>query len=100
MAEFSITSTQIIWFCSFIAGLWGVWKIVKEIRKPNEDLKTRINKHDEILDKDNRRLAEVEKSNQMILKSLMVIINHDITGNGIETMKQTRDDIQQFLIDR
>lgn len=100
MAEFSITSTQIIWFCSFIAGLWGVWKIVKEIRKPNEDLKTRINKHDEILDKDNKRLAEVEKSNQMILKSLMVIINHDITGNGIETMKQTRDDIQQFLIDR
>lgn len=100
MAEFSITSTQIIWFCSFIAGLWGVWKIVKEVRKPNTDLKAKVEKHDQLLDKDNKRLAEVEKSNQMILKSLMVIINHDITGNGVETMKQTRDDIQQFLINR
>lgn len=41
--KFTISTDQIIWFCSFVAGLWGMWKIVKETRKPNDDLKARVN---------------------------------------------------------
>lgn len=96
--QFMITSEQIIWFCSFVAGLWTVWKIFKEIRKPNENLKSKVEKHDKLLDNDNKRLKEIETSNQMILRSLMTMINHEITGNGIEKMKQTRDELQEFLI--
>lgn len=98
--EFTISSNQIIWFCSFVAGLWGLWKIVKEARKPNDDLKAKVEKHDRLLDKDNKRLEEIESSNQMILKSLLVIINHDITGNGIEKMKTARADLEEYLINR
>lgn len=96
--EFTITSAQIVWFCSFVAGLWGLWKIVKELRKPNEDLKKIVQKHENTLNSDNQRLKEVEDSNQMILKCLLVIINHDITGNGIEKMKSARDELQEYLI--
>lgn len=95
-----ITTDQIIWFCSFIGGLWALWKIVKEVRKPNEDLKAKIQKHDEILDNDNKRLNKCDESNQMILRSLLVIINHEITGNGIDKMKQTRDELQEYLINK
>lgn len=77
--EFTISTDKIIWFCSFVAGLW---KIVKEARKPNDDLKARVEQHDRLLDKDNKRIEEIEASNQMVLKSLLVIINHEITGNG------------------
>ena len=34
----------------------------------------------------------------MILKTLLVIVNHEITGNGIDGMKQIRDDLQEYLI--
>ena len=98
--EFTISTDQIIWFCSFVAGLWGLWKIVKEARKPNDDLKAKVEKHDRLLDKDNKRLEEIESSNQMILKSLLVIINHEITGNGIEKMKAVRDSLEEYLIKR
>lgn len=100
MPGFVITSEQLMWFCTLVAGLWGLWKIVKEVRKPNDDLKMEVSKHAELLDNDNRRLKEVEHSNQMILRSLLVIINHEITGNGIENMKKTRDEIQEFLINK
>ena len=92
MMEFTISTSQIMWFCSFITVLWGVWKIAKEARKPNE--------HDLLLDKDNKRLKEIEESNKMIMKSLSVIINHEITGNGVEKMRVTRDELQEYLIDR
>lgn len=97
---FIVTSDQIVWFCTLVAGLWGVWKIVKEIRKPNDDLKAAVQKHSELLDNDNKRIKEFEDSNQMILKCLLVIINHEITGNGIETMKKARDDLQEYLINK
>lgn len=100
MTEFAITSGQLMWLCTLIAGLWSVIKIIKEIRKPNDDLKETVDKHSELLDNDNKRLKEHEESNRMILKCLLVIINHEITGNGIETMKEARDDLQKYLVDK
>ena len=46
-----------------------------------------------------KRMKQCEDANQMILKCLLVIINHEITGNGIEKMKETRDKLQDFLVD-
>ena len=96
--EVMITSNQILAFCGFITAIWGVWKIVKELRKPNEDLKKQVEKHDDLLNTDNRRLKEIEDSNKMTLQCLLVIINHSITGNGVDKLKQTRDELQEFLI--
>ena len=96
LTSFSVTSEQIIYICSFIAAVWGIWKIVKEIRKPNDDLKAEVSKHTRLLDNDNKRL----KSNRMILQCLLVIINHEITGNGIENLKRARDDLQEYLINK
>lgn len=98
--NFTITSAQILTFCAFLTTLWGVWKIVKEIKKPNDDLKNTVARHDKLLDNDDKRLKEIENSNRMILQCLLVIINHDITGNGIEKMKTARDELQEYLINR
>lgn len=97
---FTVTSEQIVYICGLIAALWGVWKIVKELKKPNDDLKAAVQKHTELLDNDNRRLKEYKESNHMILQCLLVIINHEITGNGIENLKHARDDLQEFLINK
>lgn len=98
--ELTITSEQILGFCALITALWGVWKIVKEIKKPGDDLVAMVNLHDQLLKKDNERLKDMETSNKMILQCLLIIINHDITGNGIEKMKETRDELQEYLINK
>lgn len=98
--EFTISSDQILGFCLFISSLWGLWKIIKELKKPGENLRDTVDTHDRLLKNDNERLKEVETSNDLILKSLLVIINHDITNNGIDKMKEIRDKIQTYLIER
>lgn len=100
MINFAITSSQIIGFCSLVAAIWGVLKIYKEIKKPNDDLREEVEKHSELLDNDNKRLKEIEESNKLILRSLSVIINHEITGNGDIQMKEVRNDLQEYLINR
>lgn len=59
--DFTITSQQIVWICGFIASIWGVVKIIKELKKPNDDLKATVKRHDELLHKDNERLNSLEK---------------------------------------
>ena len=98
--EFSVTSEQILGFCALITALWGLWKIVKEWKKPSEDLKKTVDKHSELLDTDNKRLKEIEESNKMMLQTLLAMINHNITGNGIDSMKEIRDKLQQYLIEK
>lgn len=98
--EFTITSGEIMGILALVGALYGFYKMVKEIKKPSEDLKQTVKKHDELLNNDNDRLKEIEESNKMMLQSLLVIINHDITGNGIEQLKQTRNDLQEYLINK
>lgn len=45
-AGFLITSEQIIYLCGFVAAVWGVYKIIKELRKPSDDLRDKVEKHD------------------------------------------------------
>lgn len=98
--EFTLTSAQIIGFCSFIAALWGVWKIIKELKKPNDELKQMVADHEKLLSADDERLRAIEESNKMILQSLLVIINHNITGNGVDKMKEARSDLEEYLINK
>ena len=46
--DFVITSQQIVWICGFIASIWGVVKIIKELKKPSDDLRAKVQRHDEL----------------------------------------------------
>lgn len=98
--EFVIRSEQIVYICTLITLVWAVYKIIREVRKPGDDVKKRLDQHDQFLDADNKRLKEIEESNHMVLQCLLVLINHNITGNGVEKMKEARDQLQEFLINR
>ena len=58
--DFVITSQQILWICGFIASIWGVVKIFKELKKPSDDLKETVRKHEEWLVRDNDRIKSIE----------------------------------------
>lgn len=96
----TVTSDQILYVCGFVGAIWGTWKIIKEWKKPNEDLKAKVDEHEESLKNDHERLKRIEESDKMMLQCLLVIINHDITGNGIENLKEVRDELQEFLINK
>lgn len=126
--KFVFDLEQIIGFCALITGIWGVWKIVKEIKKPSNDLHDLVEHHDYLLKKDNQRLEKLEsvslhmeseteshddyikeiikslkdaeETNKIVLKSLFVIINHDITNNGIDKLKETLNELNSYLVEK
>lgn len=82
--NFTITSQQIVWICGFIASVWGVVKIIKELKKPSDDLKAKVQRHDELLHKDNERLNSLEKItlnqegiNKKLEEHARILFDHD-----------------------
>lgn len=100
MGQLSISISDIVFFCGVVAAIWGVIKIIKEIKKPSNDLKSQVEEHEKKLNKDNKRLEDIEEYNKAICKSLLALIDHEITGNGIDKLKTTKTELQNFLIER
>lgn len=129
--DFTITSQQIVWICGFIASIWGVVKIVKELKRPSDDLKATVKRHDELLHKDNERLNSLEKitlnqeginrkleehtrilsdhderleedkkRGDLMLKANMAILDGMLSEDDKESLKATRKEIQDFLVEK
>ena len=98
--QFTITSDDILWLCGFALSIWGVIKIWKELKQPNEAKTKMLLAHEEKLEKIDERLKEIESAVRLNLQSSLVTINHDITGNGIDQLKNARNEIQEYLINK
>jgi cell division protein FtsL len=68
--------------------------------KPVNTLENKVNDHEERLDRDHKRLNDLEESNRIIMRALMAMLSHEINGNSDERLRASYDEIQQFLIDR
>ncbi len=98
--EFTITSGQILGWCGFFTSVFAVFRIWKEIKKPTEDKNKMLLEHEAKLKKLEEKLKGIELTDKLMLQGFLVVINHDITGNGINQLKEVRDDIQEYLINK
>ncbi|MCR5228743.1 MAG: hypothetical protein K6D03_01285 [Solobacterium sp.] len=78
--------------CAAIATIYGCYVI---IRKPF----ARIDDHERRIGNLEEAGTERRKTDQLILKSLNAITNHMIDGNGIEKLKDARNELQNNIIE-
>ena len=127
----TIDLEYVLWLLGFVASAWGVLKIVKEVKKPNDDLKETVRKHEEWLVRDNDRIKSIEslvitqegikkelnehsrrlgeheerleedkQRGNLTLKANIAIINNMLSENDKDKLQETRDEIQDFLLDK
>ena len=127
----TIDLEYVLWLLGFIASAWGVVKIIKEVKKPNDDLKETVRRHEEWLVRDNDRIKSIEslvitqegikkelnehsrrlgeheerleedkQRGVLTLKANIAIINNMLSENDKDKLQETRDEIQNFLLDK
>ena len=127
----TIDLEYVLWLFGFIASAWGVVKIIKEVKKPNDDLKAKVQRHDELLNKDNdllnslekitlnqeginrkleehtrilsdhdNRLDEDKERSNLLLKANIAILNGLLSESDKEKLVETRNEIQDFLVEK
>ncbi len=131
MKVITIDLEYVLWLLGFIASAWGAVKIIKELKKPNDDLKETVRKHEEWLARDNERIKSIEslvitqegikkelnehsrrlgeheerleedkQRGNLTLKANIAIINNMLSENEKDKLQETRDEIQDFLLDK
>lgn len=83
-------------------------KIVKAFRaakapeqkqnKEIEEIKTRLDKVEREMLKDEKQLKDARECNHVITKGVLALLDHGINGNNIDQMKEARQDVNQYLI--
>ena len=113
-----ITFDQLMKLCAVVLILIGAYNAVmtavknhreeKKLRdNPVTALAQRVDRHDELLQKDKDRLDRVEgdladmgKATRILLRQSMAVNAHLISGNDVNRLKESNAEIQEYLTNR
>ncbi|WP_343209475.1 CTP synthase [Anaerolentibacter hominis] len=100
MSELNQTITFILSILGAVSVIGGGTAVISRWLSPYRNLKEKVPSHDKMLDNDNKRLKDNEEADKIICRSLLALLDHEITGNSVEKLKKTKVDLQNFLIDK
>lgn len=96
--------TEILFFGSLCTAIAAIWTLVVKMIKPFKDLENRVktieetvNTNKDKLINDNERLVNQEMVNQMLLKGVNTLIQHELTANHTEGMKVCSKEIEDLI---
>lgn len=82
-------------------------KLWKWYKAPNEEqdrrigqLEKRVDRHEDLLAKDNIRLEQIERSNAVEMRALLAMVNHMIDNNHTDTLLKVREELSDYLTNR
>lgn len=82
-------------------------KVVQKAKEPEKSqndrltaIEEKVKRFEEMFDKDNKRLYELEEGNRVIQRALLALLSHSINGNDINNLTKARDDLQSYLISK
>lgn len=82
---------------SLVLSLWAVYKVLIEIQEPRKALEKKVETLDKWHREDHDRMKEMEEQQKLMLKSLYLLIEHEITGNGITDFKEIKSEIERVI---
>ena len=84
-----------------------IFSLIKKAKAPNEkqnqrleELEKKVAKHDEFFANDDKRLENIEIGNRITQRALLALLSHGIDGNDVDGLKQAKEELQHYLIER
>ena len=94
-----MTFQDILEICGWISIIGGAMAVIWRQVSPIVNIMKRITKLEEKITKQDEKMDKIETMQKQQSKCLAALLNHMITGNGIETMKEIRDELLDSIID-
>lgn len=94
----TVSISDILWIAGAICTIAAAWKVVKN--NPVTKHESLISQHGKLLKEHEKLLKEQAETEKMLCKCMLALIDHEITGNGIEHMKEIRSEMQAYLIEK
>ena len=100
-----ITGQTLLAICGGITIIVAALTSLTKMFSPFKELQKQVEQHSISLQKGNEKFEKITKAIEQqnatqreICKSLIVIMNHEITGNSVDKLKAQQEELQTFLI--
>lgn len=111
VAYFPQAVLWIIAVCALITAVGGAAIMLGKLRAPIRRIEERLDKleerhekdqagNDEKLRQDHKDIGMLNESNRHICECMMALMDHEITGNSVDRLREARNDMNSFLINR
>lgn len=87
----------LIALCGGLAAIWGALKIIKEIKKPSNDIARMVEEHEGKLEADLKRIVKAEQNDKMMMRCFLALLNHEISGNDVKNLKTLREELTEYI---
>lgn len=105
--EFVITIQGVLWLCSAIAIIGGATLVISRWLMPFKKIKERLDACEKELENckryqssDHKELEKVEIGIEKICKCTLAITDHELTGNSVDKLREAKDEMQNYLIQK
>lgn len=69
----------------------------KRREQPVTDLETKVNEHDRKLEHDHERMNDMEGAIRILMRSQIAQLDHAISGNSVDKLRESKDEILNYL---
>ena len=85
---------------AFVVLLGNFIKTIIGWKQPHDNLESWRRDVDEKLNRDNRRLNDLEEGNRVICRGILAMLSHEINGNSKDKLISSQQEITNYLIER
>lgn len=78
----------------------NIYSKIKQAKKPHDDHVAQVKEHEEKLNNDYVVLEELKAEMRILLTNDILVMNHIIEGNHVDKLKEQRDFLHRYLIER
>ena len=82
---------------AFTLAVWGLIEKIKKARQPALDAAQWRRDTDTKLKRDKERIDSLEDGNRVMMRGQIAMLNHIITGNSIDKLKEAKDEMIKYL---
>ncbi len=83
--------------CAALVSIWSAWKVIKEMRKPQELRNERLKQLEKQAEDNKTAITDLKEATRLILKSQTVVIQHLTTGDQQENLAEINEEVQKYL---
>ena len=100
MENVTISIGDVFWVLGFVVTFGGAVAVFGRFFAPFKELKIRVDKLENYQNKAHGTLKTLEAGNEKICKCVLAITDHELTGNSVDKLRQAKDEMQNYLIER
>lgn len=107
----TITFGAILIFAAVFLMLIDIYLKVSSARKeyreekhrkeqPVDTLEEKVEDHDKKLKRDYERINDLEDGNRVMMRAMLAMLSHEISGNSIDKLKESMAELQNYLVNK